>query len=349
MIESLEIKNFRCFHDLALSGLGRINVLVGRNASGKTSLLEAIFLAAANAPDVALRLRGWRGMGDFVQFGMDRISYESVWSDLFNSLDQRRAIVISLRGSVQHTRSLTISYEPSESLVLPLGEQRVESAVYSPISFYWKDATGEVRTVRPELSSKGLVMGNVGPTMAAAFFASTFRGSPTETSARFSQLSKKGAEKRIVDALRKEFPFIESFSSEVNAGVYMVYAKIATMQEKIPVALLSDGVNKLLAIDVAIANVPNGVMLVDEIENGFYYDRLPNIWSSLLTFCQEYDVQLFASTHSKECLQAIGPAIRGNEREFCLIRMEKTDGECLPRKFDGREFQSALEQEVEFR
>ena len=62
MIQSIRIENFRCFKRVVVRDLRRINVLVGKNASGKTAFLEAVFLARAGAPQIALKLRHMRGL-----------------------------------------------------------------------------------------------------------------------------------------------------------------------------------------------------------------------------------------------------------------------------------------------
>ena len=60
MIKSLEIKGFRCYKSLYLRELKQFNIVVGEGGSGKTSLLEAIFLVAGASPEVWMRLRQWR-------------------------------------------------------------------------------------------------------------------------------------------------------------------------------------------------------------------------------------------------------------------------------------------------
>lgn len=58
MITSLHIKNFRGFEDLEVKGLKRVNLFAGRNNSGKTSLLEAVFLLGGpNNPMSPAQLR----------------------------------------------------------------------------------------------------------------------------------------------------------------------------------------------------------------------------------------------------------------------------------------------------
>ncbi|MGB5597882.1 MAG: ATP-binding protein, partial [Thiothrix litoralis] len=55
MLDSLHIKNFRCFEDLTIPSLGRVNLIVGKNNSGKSTLLEAIALFAQHGKVSALQ------------------------------------------------------------------------------------------------------------------------------------------------------------------------------------------------------------------------------------------------------------------------------------------------------
>jgi hypothetical protein len=92
-----------------------------------------------------------------------------------------------------------------------------------------------------------------------------------------------------------------------------------------------------------------GVILLDEMENGIYYKTYPDVWKSILHFCRRFKVQIFASTHSMECLRATLPALRGNESDFRLLRVERKNGKRIVRKFQGEEFEAAMEYKTEVR
>ncbi|UOG90736.1 MAG: ATP-binding protein [Candidatus Thiothrix sulfatifontis] len=55
MLDSLHIKNFRCFEDLTIPSLGRVNLIVGRNNSGKSTLLEAISIFAQDGSTKSIK------------------------------------------------------------------------------------------------------------------------------------------------------------------------------------------------------------------------------------------------------------------------------------------------------
>ena len=83
--------------------------------------------------------------------------------------------------------------------------------------------------------------------------------------------------------------------------------------------------------------------MVDEIENGFYYKRMPSIWKAIIKFSHEYSVQLFISTHSKECLEALLPSVNEDPSNFRLLRVEVDEKRNHTIKvFKGKDLASAL-------
>lgn len=69
---------------------------------------------------------------------------------------------------------------------------------------------------------------------------------------------------------------------------------------------------------------------------------MPSIWQTLRELCKEQGVQLFATTHSNECLQSLIPAMQGHEDDFSLIRTELVKGQHYASQFDGKAFLAAL-------
>src|SRR5688500_11793007 len=110
MIESLTVENFRCFERVEIPDVKRVNAVVGKDARGKHALLESVFIGGGGHPEISLRLRAWRLLGD-VQIKADKAIFESVWRNLFFAFDQDRVITISLKGTPQNTRTLRVFYE----------------------------------------------------------------------------------------------------------------------------------------------------------------------------------------------------------------------------------------------
>ena len=350
MIESIRVENFRCYQKLELVNLRRINVIVGKNASGKTALLESIFIAAGNNPEIAIRVDSLRGLGAKIRIKNERSAYESLWRDLFFGFDQSKNIIIHLTGSPDNTRSVNISYSRGQSFTLPISEiVNVDSPLIVPIVFEWTYLNQVVSRCEVKLTHEGLVLAGSGEALPAYFFSSAGPSNPAENADRFSDLSKKGKEKAIIEELRNQFPYMDDVSIQTRAGTAMLYASIKDIPEKMPLGLVSSGISKLVSLMLGFADKPQAIVLVDEIENGFYYDTLPTLWSALLRFCKEYNAQLFASTHSQECLNALLPTIKDNEEAFLLIRTYKENGRCLAETFSGRKLESAISQNIDVR
>lgn len=75
MITAVEIRDFKCFEHVSISGLKRVNLLVGENGSGKTAFLEALFLAAGATPALHFRAQAWRRGEARVEIRGDQESY----------------------------------------------------------------------------------------------------------------------------------------------------------------------------------------------------------------------------------------------------------------------------------
>ena len=350
MIQDLRISNFKCFKEVHLRDLGRFNVIVGRNGGGKTALLEALFLLAGAGPELALRIRRMRGLGDSVSISMERGSFEALWRDLFFDFDEASRIELRSVGTDENTRSLVVSYGPPEEVTLPFGQRSVDDRVRrSTIDFEYRIADGKVVKCQPVLTNQGLSFGPVVETIPAILLSPVSREGPEHNGQRFSSLSKKGEHMAVVSVLRKQFPFIEDLGVEYHSGAAMVHAKLRSIAEKVPLPLVSDGINKMLSILLAVHHFSRGVVLIDEMENGLYFDLMGRASAAILDSARESNTQLFATTHSLEYLRALLPVVREHPEDFRLLRTTKDNGASAVDCFDGQHFAAALEEGLEIR
>jgi ABC-type transporter Mla maintaining outer membrane lipid asymmetry ATPase subunit MlaF len=181
-----------------------------------------------------------------------------------------------------------------------------------------------------------------------AFWAANVGYSSAETAGRFSALSKKNDIEEVTRVFREHFPVVEDLSVEISAGSPMVFAKVSRYR-RIPLNLISGGMTKLSSILFAIPSMPSGIMIIDEIENGFYYKRFPIIWSALNALTKKYDVQVFVSTHSLECLRAAADEAKNDLEDFSLIRAQRDDGKITLKQFSGAQFVGSVEADLEIR
>jgi AAA15 family ATPase/GTPase len=139
---------------------------------------------------------------------------------------------------------------------------------------------------------------------------------------------------------------------EVAAGAPAIFAKIEGSDKKIPLTSVSGSINRVVAILLSIASSDpkSAVLTIDEIENGVYYKHQEAMWRQLLRLTREKEAQIFATTHSLECLKALISAAGDNTDDIALWRIER-DEEGRPEllQFEGGELASAIELDVEVR
>jgi ABC-type transport system involved in cytochrome c biogenesis ATPase subunit len=169
----------------------------------------------------------------------------------------------------------------------------------------------------------------------------------------YSNLHRTRKAKPVLEALKSIFDEIDDVSVEIVAGEPVLHADVKGMNELIPIGDLSGGIDKFLSMAVSIVMNRGGVILVDEIESGFYYKNTPQLLTTLVSLCDKHDVQLFATTHSYEFLQVLSEATTAARRgadDFALIRLEKEKGhQPIVTLIPGASYRSAIESNFEIR
>lgn len=163
MISSFSIRNFRAFEDVRVDNCRLVNILMGDNGSGKTALLEALFLAAGVTPELILRTFDWRGAPRSQLLGSPEEMHEALWSDLFFKFDTRKHAVVTMRGSGEQNRSVEVRVNSPDSKQVippdrtkPLAKPRVVPNPI-PIEFRWQIQGSPDVSIKPTFENNSLV------------------------------------------------------------------------------------------------------------------------------------------------------------------------------------------------
>lgn len=347
MIRTLEIENFRCFANVKLNDIRNFTIVTGENGSGKTALLESLFVAAGASPEIYLRAGAWRG-NDLINLGAPS-SAISMFEDFFYKFNVGDGLRISFKDSRQSKREVRIVADMEKAVSIPFDSKFSESSVLSPsLKFLWKTPQGDFEP-QIEVTSKGIrISKSANPYPMILLNQQTFQSS-IENAQRYSNLSTKNQDKTVIDTLQGLFPQVEDLSIQVKGNAPTLFAKVKGVDHKMPLGLLSAGIHKFLAILLAITSTPDGTVLIDEVENGLYYKLLVPMWKMLMKHCRDNQCQLIVTTHSKEFLDSLAPLVAGNENDFSLLRTEWENGEATISSFSGKEFAAALESGFEVR
>ena len=357
MIESLEVENFRSFRFLRLSNLKRINLLVGRSASGKTALLEAVRLALGANPQVAWTLNTTRGVPLNLQPNPTREQFEGLWQSYFFDFDTEKKISFKIMDSINRWASASIYFDSSRPVTpvpqVPNPGMPAYTNTIIPLAFDRNNFIGEKSILDATVNAQqwgslnlqqGSELGQI-----SEFFPSTWQSNASQVANWLSQLRIGKSDKSVIDAVTKQFPDIIDLSVENPLGAPAIYANLKFRSQLVPIGLISSGINKFISMLVAIQTYRNGVVIIDEIENGIYFKMFPALWRTLWESAIQNNTQLFLSSHSLECIRSANDIINKSPENFSVIQVYQDKGESSAMAVAGEKAAAAIEADLELR
>jgi len=306
LLESLRIENYRVFKRLEIPRLGRVNLLVGRNNSGKSTILEAVRLYASGGSAPTL---------DSILVSHDELRGEG-------KRDRLSAMMQLFNGRDSATPEAIIKIGPIDD------DDRRTLFIYVTLAHVGVS----VRAIRHAYVSP--------------------HGLSIEESARMWDLiTLTDLERDVTEALRIIGPNIEriSFIGE-SERKRVPMAKLSSEARPVALRSLGDGVNRLLGIALSLASARGGVFLVDEVENGIHFSAQQQLWELIFRLARRLDTQVFATTHSWDCIEAFQHAAAADSNEeAALVRLDVHDDAVSPTSFSERELAIVTREQIEVR
>ena len=347
MLEKLEIRNYRIFRELKIDQLRRVNLIAGSNNSGKTSLLETIFLlAGAGNAQLLLNLNVVRAEPNSVALG------DTVWRHIFSNLDVSRRIQIKGYRSLHDQLVLEISAGGRQQTTeLPKSFADEISMTNLPeipsLRIQYRGPKG--KQVKSSLLSVGTEVKIEQPTTEPSFGAVILTSRSAnihEDSMRLAKLRQQKRDHLLLEALQVIEPNLRSIEENSSSGSPMIWGDIG-LSELVPLAVMGEGMSRLARLVLGISAAPNGVVLIDEVENGIHHSVLPKVWRVIDTAARQLSAQIFATTHSLECVRAAHESL--GEDDFRLHRLEANDegNRCVT--YDPESIGSAIKFNFEVR
>jgi predicted ATP-dependent endonuclease of OLD family len=355
LMDSFEVENFRSLKYLKLEKLARVNLLVGKNNSGKTSVLEAFYILTrieeSDWFDYPEAMRGMSGIEqDFrtVFYGFNAtntVRMSAYYRGAKRGLSKYR---IQLESIIEHSARkkrkkhtalrVSIWIGSKRAHVFEMNREGEDTASYEPISDGAEEFLDE--GLPEELSGRH-----------DANFLST--GINLETlSEELTELSLNREVEILVNVMQQIDPRIVSMSLDAKSGIYFDLGEKFSMLS--PINLMGEGVQRLLSIISSIASIPGGIILIDELDNGLHYSALRALWRGILIVAAKYDVQVFATTHSAEALRHLTWVLdddckdyRDDVAAYTLIRAK--DDTVRSFRYDYEQLDFAMEHDMEVR
>ena len=195
-----------------------------------------------------------------------------------------------------------------------------------------EDIPGPLRPFRPPTGS-GVVLvpvpaSSVRRPPAILDLPSTTFDPPEENINRYSAIVRQGRKEELKRRLRLILPLVDDLEIVTTDDGAPYLMATGNEAERTALEFLGGGVMRLFRIFVNLyAASAGGVLLLDEVENGLHYSVLEKLWSDIRAMAKEFDVQVFATTHSMECVRAAVGAFDDSREELAVLGLYRSDDE----------------------
>lgn len=359
MLTSIQIENFRCFDQLKVDGLSRVNLIAGKNNVGKTAFLEAIGMWTSGSNPAGLTyLSGMRIPLEKVTLD---IAQELLLAPLFKDFDTSRTIHIKGFLDYSELHSLEIQSDRAIPNRISLTQEKYEAGLGSLTSNLSQILT--LRYIPPEgqptenqfwlegnkATLQGMSAELATPSLSVAFIFANSRQNSKTQSEMFGQLELVSSDYSLVESLQLLEPRLKRITTIVVSGFPILYGDIG-LKRLVPLSLMGDGLNRLVSILLTLATNRDGLVLIDEIENGLHHSVLSKVWQVINDAAHRFNVQVIATTHSYECIEAAHTAFSDSGHyDFRLHRIDRIRDEFKPVTYDQEALEGSVQASFEVR
>lgn len=349
MIEAVTVERFRGLRQLEIEGFGRVNLIIGKNDCGKTALMEAVSIVDCEhaAAHVAI------GHQNFRRPHVPEANSERFWLPLFWNHQDDQGFAIAARSSVRGKIRVEFRKGKTPSTVLAAGATRwprehTTWAINMTVTGGPNPREEEITATPDELKI---------PAIRGEGAWDWIRARPADPDSMsglvraFSELKRTGDESRLLETLRVVDPRVvgaEILAPTGNAAEIFVRLEPAT--PFLPIQMMGEGFQRCfeLAVSAEINDWPT--LFIDEFENGLHHSVLEPVWSRLATISKQRNLQVFATTHSEECIHAASRAFTAmNDEGLRVIRLDRRKDETMAAIYDRALVETTAEAGIEIR
>ncbi|MCY4075813.1 MAG: AAA family ATPase, partial [Acidobacteria bacterium] len=157
-------------------------------------------------------------------------------------------------------------------------------------------------------------------------------------------------EPEVVEALRILMPEIDSVQFLAGRRRHNVLVGQRDVRPRLPIGSYGDGMRRLLAVSLALVATRNGCLLIDEIDTGLHWTVMEDMWRLVVEGAQRSNVQVFATTHSYDCIKGLGQLVRSRPDLADSVAVQKVHRKLAQAvRIAGDEIPIAVEQDIEVR
>lgn len=374
MLKSLYIQNYRCLDSLRIHQLKRVNLITGKNNTGKSSILEAMAIYASRG-DRSVLFQILEDHGEYVPKSVDE--YDKV--DAFK-----------LMSSFFTNRN--IRYLENDTIIIgdidygEIAKHNDTLFIDNGISFrfiqYRRGENMSIRDISDENDLNNPIERGVRVMYDTAFdfleldfnlfknssqysfdrfkdsqYVKTSDVARDENGVLFDKIALTDNEKYVIEALQIIEPKIERIAfiqDNPLAKLRVSKVKLKDSIGTVPLRSMGDGINRILTIILALINSKDGYLMIDEFENGLHHSVQAKLWEIIIKLSKELNVQVFVTTHSNDTIRSVRNALsemsEEDRNDVSTIKLMRTHEDKLEALlYDYEQLDYVIEQDIEIR
>jgi AAA15 family ATPase/GTPase len=348
-----------------LGNINNVNLIAGQNNVGKTALLEAIFLHEGSSnPQLSMRINNFRGLESIVvEFGYgSQKPFDSIFYDLDNTQEieiasrnernKEKLLKIRLSGRKQKFNKRKGKMRASSKRIEDSSSWDISETNYIPALDFEETLNGHKTQYQMRFTPEGIEINRPPQAEYPTFFIPSRRFTSLKEDAKlFGKIDQTNYShiEKILDILKLVDSRLKRISVVPVGDDVTIHGDIG-LNRSIPLPLMGEGLNRLNSILLRIANAENGVVLIDEIETGFHFSILEDIWRVIQEAVNTFNVQIFATTHSFECIKAAHTVFsKCDDYKFSLHRLYRIDETVQVKTLSNLQLETAISANLEVR
>lgn len=381
MLNSLYVKNFRSLEDFQVSKLGRVNLIVGNNNSGKSSVLEALRIYAGSANrNLLMQIAGEHDEKARPANAEDtdsELPFEAFFTGRKYPADDETSIFIGQAES--DPDGLVIEHglfvETEETGVDEGGDAFVRKVFRRALkcdlnalsrgslsqALFVKRGERVFRLSFDLIESRFLPwQGELAPALSCSVVPTQFV-SIEDLSDEWDKIVLTPYQDIVRQALKivepnfEELAFVKNTDRNGSTRGRSVKVRLSSQPSPLPLNSMGDGMLRILQLILKVFSAKDGILLIDEFENGLHYSIQSKVWELLFELAVKLNIQVFATTHSWDCIESFAKtAIEKKDVEGVLFRVgrsvrSKDKGRVIATVFDESQLSHITQADVEVR
>jgi AAA15 family ATPase/GTPase len=379
MLDTLFVNNYRNLSNFKIGGLERINLVTGKNNTGKSTLLEAISIYAMKGEigfiynllsergenfrryreddSVSITESNIRTISSLfanriVKYGKeDSIIIGTIEATLFGDLESsNKAVRLRFVKFIDEVRKDFDGNSINRRSILE-GESNDNYSHYKIGLETTYNNSSRIISLEQERPNRLFSDRKISEAENLQYVRT--RNVDREINGKlWDNITLTEKEKYVIEALQVIEPSTERIAFiEENGNERTAVIKLSNSSMILPLRSMGDGVNRILTIVLALINADNGYLLIDEFENGLHYTVQEKLWDIIFNLSERLNVQVFVTTHSEDCISGFERVLNSpkNDLKGKLIRLDNVGGEIIQVDFDANELKIATTQNIETR